>query len=110
MAAKEPRRDFRTNEEAYFRLKDVELIEKIRERERATQELCQRETHRGRCGHCGAGLQEWTYGSLQGHVCATCGHVELSFETLERMVKEKTGRSAVADIERVFQSSMRRAG
>lgn len=110
MAIKEPRRDFRANEEEYFHRLDVELIQKIREREQLAEKLRQREGHRGHCGHCGSELRDWTFESMQGQLCSDCGHVHLAFETLERLVKDKAERSAIYELEKMVRPPMRRSG
>jgi hypothetical protein len=98
MAIKHPREDFRANEENYFHKLDSELIEQIREREKAKAEEAERAAHRGHCADCGGNMVSWSLYGMQGFVCTDCEQVEMQLQTLKVLVMSSDGKEVLKQI------------
>ena len=105
MSLKAPREDFRANEEDFFHRRDVELIEEIRQRERAKAEAAEKAAHRGHCATCGGTMRAWHSNGLHGFVCTECEQVELHLQTLQALISNQDS----ADVLKQISQDLRRA-
>lgn len=79
-------------EEDYFRRKDQEAIEKLREKMKVAEEAKAAGISSMRCPRCDGSLQESTFEEVQIDTCDKCGGVWLDSGELQQLTnKEKSG-------------------
>ena len=79
-------------EEDYFRRKDQEAIEKLREKMKVAEEAKAAGTSSMKCPRCDGSLMESTFEEVQIDTCEKCGGVWLDSGELQQLTqKEKSG-------------------
>lgn len=78
-------------EEEYFRRKDKEAIEKLREKLRVAEEAKAAGTSAMRCPRCDGALKESTFEDVSIDRCEKCGGIWLDSGELEQITKKEAG-------------------
>lgn len=80
----------RAREDQFFKQRDQELIEKLREKKEETVETEARKAAHGRCPKCGAQLQRRELHGVEVDECPGCGGIWLDQGELEELARRES--------------------
>lgn len=107
---REPRKDFRANEEEYFRRQDAELIAKLNEEKASRNQANEVNAHKKHCSHCGVETRKVTdvyskefddehkniWENVQ--VCLSCHQVAFPMDNLQKLFGAKDAKLQLLDL------------